>query len=93
MSHHWHIVTSNENRDRVGVLKYWDLALSINDYLDFLYNTFPSYIDNRNRIEYHESMRKLGENEINYHIYASTPKLTLSWLDCIDDPCSFPNYN
>lgn len=89
---HWHLLTLNEDRKILAAARYDNAAKSINDYVDLVYNIFPSIVDEGDRVTYLNNMLSLTEGGSGYHIYVSSKELNLSWTDC-DDPCSFGVYN
>lgn len=90
---HWHIFTFNERREVLSALHYYNAARSVGDYIDMVYNIYGAILDESDRTMYMESMLNLTEQHEGYHIYTASNKLTMSWTDCEDDPCTFAIYN
>jgi hypothetical protein len=90
---HWHIVASDGAREAIAIYRYDEGIESIYDYVEIAYQLFERMLDYDDKHQYVEGMLKLCERFDGYHIYTSSPKLNLSWMDCTDDPCAFSTYN
>jgi hypothetical protein len=92
---HWHIAALNDLNRPIRVDRFDDAGESIWRYLNLAYQLFPSIIDKEDRPKYLEGMFILVTRDMyeGYHVHTNTKNLTLSWMDCEDDPCTFGTYN
>lgn len=90
---HWHIVSWSPDKGVYSHLRYDNAAQSIGDYIDLSYRLFHGFVDEEDRITYMNGMLKMTEETSGYHIYTKSKRMTLSWTDCMEDPCSYASDN
>lgn len=86
---HYHIINWNDKFGIIAALTYEDGAEAAVDFVDLLYNVFNHQLDPLEETNYIVSLVSMVDEGEEAHVAHTSPKISISWVACNENPCKF----